>query len=94
MDREEANLEEQSWLEEFLGEDWKQQLEITITSSSASLKRRPFAPLPCKALSSAQRSCQRDFCNGEGTEECPSRCLLHLSLLVRAVDPKVIHQPG
>ena len=50
MDREDANLEEQSWLEEFLGEDWKQQLEVTITSSSASLKRRPFAALPCKAL--------------------------------------------
>ena len=40
MNRVEANPEELSLLEEFLGEDWEQQLEATTTSSPASLSRQ------------------------------------------------------
>ena len=51
MNRVEANLEEQSWLEEFLGEDWKQQLEATITSSSpVSLNRQALCSIALQGL--------------------------------------------
>ena len=34
----------------FLGEDWKQQLEVTITSSSASLKRQALCSIVLQGL--------------------------------------------